>query len=77
MTGALIFRLVLLVLVAIAWGWLALRIFALLGTYEGSFAQRLGQWMRRPEDKRDRSTFLFLTFVLVAMLAMLILLPAG
>jgi hypothetical protein len=77
MTGALVFRLVLLALVAVAWGWLATRILGLMATYEGSFAQRLGQWMRRPEDKRDRSTFLFLTFVLVAMLAMLLFLPAG
>jgi hypothetical protein len=33
--------------------------------------------MRDPEQKRDRGTFLFLTFVLVAMIAMLVLLPAG
>ncbi|MFW5654597.1 MAG: hypothetical protein ACOCYW_02985 [Roseicyclus sp.] len=77
MTGALIFRLVLLALVALAWGWLATRIAAQLGTFEGSLAQRIGSWLRSPEDRRDRSTFLFLTFVLVAMLAMLILLPAG
>ena len=77
MTGALIFRLVLLVLVAIAWGWLATRVVGVMATYEGGFAQRLGQWLRSPEEKRDRSTFLFLTFVLVAMLAMLIFLPAG
>lgn len=71
------FRLVLLVLVAIAWGWLATRVMAHLGTYRGSLFARLGQWMRDPEEKRDRSTFLFLTFVLLAMLAMLVLLPAG
>jgi hypothetical protein len=76
MTGALIFRLVLLVLVGVAWGWLGLRIWATLATYDGSLPARFGQWMRNPEDKRDRSTFLFLSFVLVAMVAMLILLPA-
>ena len=69
MSGALIFRLVLLVLVAIAWAWLAVRAV----TAEGGF----GAWLRAPETKRDRSTLAFLTFVLAAMLAMLVLLPAG
>jgi hypothetical protein len=67
MSGALIFRLVLLALVAIAWGWLAFR----ATTSEGGF----GEWLRASETKRDRSTLAFLTFVLVAMLAMLVLLP--
>jgi hypothetical protein len=66
MSGALIFRLVLLVLVALAWGWLAFRAV----TSEGGF----GAWMRAPETKRDRSTFLFLSFVLAAMVGMLVLL---
>jgi hypothetical protein len=48
MSGALIFRLVLLVLVAIAWAWLAFRAV----TAEGGF----GAWLRAPETKRDRST---------------------
>jgi hypothetical protein len=69
MSGALIFRLVLLVLVAIAWAWLAFRAV----TAEGGF----GAWLRAPETKRDRSTLVFLTFVLAAMVAMLVLLPAG
>ena len=77
MTGAMMFRLVLLVLVTIAWGWLATRVMAQLDTYEGGFFTRMGQWMRDPEERRDRSTFLFLTFVLLAMLGMLFLLPAG
>jgi hypothetical protein len=41
MSGALIFRLVLLVLVAIAWAWLAFRAV----TAEGGF----GAWLRAPE----------------------------
>jgi hypothetical protein len=69
MSGALIFRLVLLVLVAIAWAWLAFRAV----TAEGGF----GAWLRATETKRDRSTLVFLTFVLAAMVAMLVLLPAG
>jgi hypothetical protein len=44
MSGALIFRLVLLVLVAIAWAWLAFRAV----TAEGGF----GAWLRAPETKR-------------------------
>jgi len=77
MTGALVFRLVLLALVFVAWGWLLLRTITQAGGHRDGLGAGLGQWLRDPEAKRDRSTLFFLTFVLAAMLAMLVLLPAG
>ncbi|MGP1356112.1 hypothetical protein [Roseicyclus sp.] len=67
MTGTLI-RTILLVLVLIAWAWI------LVGALrrEGGF----GHWFRASETRKDRNTFLFLTFVLAAMVAMQVALPA-
>ena len=67
MTGTLI-RTILLVLVLIAWAWI---LFGALRR-EGGF----GHWFRAPETRKDRNTFLFLTFVLAAMVAMQVALPA-
>ncbi|PWK59755.1 hypothetical protein [Roseicyclus mahoneyensis] len=35
----------------------------------GQFITQVGRWLRAPEDRSDRSTLLFLTFVLFAMIA--------
>lgn len=86
MTGALIFRLVLLGLVFLAWAALMYRmLFTIRRRAEaetgnlfpgsGGFLRHLGHWLRSPEDKTDRQTLFFLTFVLFAMIAMQILLP--
>jgi len=74
MTGPAIFRLVLLVLVAAAWAVLTWGVHKKLharaeaaGTSAGA---ELGQWMRAPEDRKERNTFAFMTLVLGAMLVM-------
>lgn len=77
MTGAAIFRLVLLMLVFLAWALLAYRAFAVAASHEAGLGAGLKTWLRSPETKRDRSTLSFLTLVLAAMLAMRLLLPAG
>ncbi|MCU4651524.1 hypothetical protein N8I71_01690 [Roseibacterium sp. SDUM158016] len=68
MTGSII-RLVLLALVFLAWAWI------LFGAirHEGGF----GKWFGGAETRRDRNTFLFLTFVLAVMVFMQVALPAG
>jgi hypothetical protein len=58
------------VLVAIAWAWLAFRAVTPRKAASGRVAAR-------PGNRSDRSTLVFLTFVLAAMVAMLVLLPAG
>ena len=81
MSGGDIFRLVLLGLVFVVWIVMAfgllgkLRARAVSDTGQGlpgprSAAKEWANWFRAPEDRRERNTFLFLTFVLVAMAAM-------
>lgn len=80
MTTAALIRLVLLALVFAAWAWLAFRTLVTVSDRsksEGSFASQLAAWFRDPDDRRDRNTFLFLTFVLAAMILMQATLPAG
>lgn len=72
MSGALIFQLILLGLVFVAWAWLLLRTIATVRSRGG-----IGAWVRSAEDRRDRNTFLFLTLVLAIMLASQLALPAG
>jgi len=76
MSGATIFQLVLLALVFIAWAWLLYRTITLLQA-RGKLGPELGRWFRSPDDKRDRNTLLFLTFVLAAMLFMQFALPSA
>ena len=68
MSGTII-RIVLLALVFLAWAWILFRAV----TAEGGF----GRWFKAAETRRDRNTFLFLTFVLAAMVATELALPAG
>ena len=35
----------------------------------GQFLKQAGRWLRSPEDRSERNTLLFLTFVLVVMVA--------
>lgn len=77
MSGALIFRLALMVLVFIAWAWLLLRTLAQASEHEKGMGAGVTQWLRDPGAKRDRSTLAFLSFVLAAMIGLLVLLPAG
>jgi hypothetical protein len=67
MTGTTI-RTILLLLVALAWAW---TLFGALRS-DGGFSR----WFSAPETRRDRNTFLFLSFVLAAMIAMQVALPA-
>ena len=78
-TGQII-QLVLQGLVFLAWAGLMFRTLFLLRrraeaetgqTFAGpgQFLTQLGRWLRAPEDKTDRSTLFFLTFVLFAMIA--------
>ncbi len=79
MSTAATIRLVLLLLVFIAWAWLAFRTLTVVSDRakaDGSFLSQLGQWFRDPDDRRDRNTLLFLTFVLAAMIFMQLALPA-
>ncbi len=76
MSGATIIQLILLALVFLAWAWLLFRTITLLQS-RGGIGAELGRWFRSPEDRRDRNTLLFLTFVLAAMLFMQIALPAS
>lgn len=72
MSGALIFQLILLVLVFIAWAWLLLRTISVARSRGG-----IGAWLRSAEDRKDRNTFLFLTVVLAIMLASQLALPSA
>ncbi len=79
MTTAALIRLVLLALVFAAWAWLAFRTLSTVSDRakaEGSFASQLAAWFRDPDDRRDRNTLLFLTFVLAAMILMQATLPS-
>ena len=78
MTTGQIFQLILQGLVFVAWAILMFRmLFTLRRRAEaetgqvfngpGTFLRHMGHWMRSPEDKSERSTLLFLTFVLLAM----------
>lgn len=73
MSGVATFRLVLLILVVMVWAYLAYRTFALCqarAEAEGNgLSTQIAQWFRAPEDRKDRNTFLFISFVLAAMLA--------
>ena len=85
MTTAGIIRLVLQALVFIAWAFMMYRmLFTLRARNEdqtggafpstGGFMTQLKYWLSSEEDRQDRKTLLFLTFVLIAMNAMNILL---
>jgi hypothetical protein len=73
-TGAII-RLVLQALVFIAWAFLTYRMLVTLrtrseqqtGQASGGMLAQFKHWMKSDEDKQDRKTLVFLTFVLVAM----------
>lgn len=76
-TGAII-RLVLQVLVFIAWAYMMYRmLFTIRARNEdqtggafpstGGFMAQLKYWLKSDEDKQDRKTLFFLTFVLIAM----------
>ncbi|MDG4650467.1 hypothetical protein P6F26_18645 [Roseibacterium sp. SDUM158017] len=81
MTTPTIIRLVLLALVFAAWAALMLRTLTTLRQRArdggGGFAPQLARWLRDPGDRRDRSTLLFLGFVLAAMIFMQVALPAA
>ena len=80
MTTAITIRLVLLGLVFVAWAWLMFRTLSILNDRTqggGSFLSELGRWFRNTEDRRDRNTLLFLTFVLAAMILMQTTLPVA
>ena len=82
-------QLVLQGLVFLAWAALMFRTLFLLrsrsvsetgGAFPGpgQFLTQLGRWLRAPEDRQDRNTLFFLTFVLAAMIASSVLLgPPG
>jgi hypothetical protein len=76
MSGGAIFQLVLLALVFVAWAWLMVRTISLLQA-RGGIGAEFGEWWRSPDDRKDRNTLLFLTFVLAAMAAMQIALPTA
>lgn len=76
MSGATIFQIVLLVLVFLVWAWLLYRTVTLLQS-RGRLGEELGRWLRSQEDRKDRNTVLFLTFVLAAMIVMQLALPSG
>lgn len=76
MNGATTIQIVLLVLVLIAWGWVLFSTLSRLRA-RGSLGSEIGRWFRSPEDRKDRNTFLFLTFVLAAMVLMQVALPAA
>jgi hypothetical protein len=78
MTTGQIINLVLQGLVFLAWAALMYRTMFLLrrravaetgNALPGprQFIRQAGRWLRAPEDKSERSTLLFLTFVLLAM----------
>lgn len=78
-TGAII-RLVLQALVFIAWAFLMYRTLFTLrnrnegqtgGTFPttGGFMAQLKHWWQNPDDRLDRNTLLWLTFVLLTMIA--------
>jgi hypothetical protein len=79
MSTAETIRLILLALVFLAWVWLMFRTISVVSDRaksEGSFGSQLGNWFRDPDDRKDRNTLLFLTFVLAAMIFMQVALPA-
>ena len=81
MSGVDIVRVVLLGLVAVVWAIWAFGIWSKLRarTAEsgGSLTQQLGQWWRATEDRSGRNMFLFLSFVLFAMIASRLLISTG
>lgn len=76
MSGATVFQIILLLLVFLAWAWLVYRTINVLQA-RGGVGRELGKWFKSPEDKKDRNTLFFLTFVLAAMLVMQIALPSA
>ncbi len=88
MTGVAIFRVVLLGLVFLVWAFTAYRIlfrFRARNSDEtgemvpgtGGMMKQIGVWWRSPEDRSERNTFLFLTFVLVVMVLTPVLTGTG
>jgi heme/copper-type cytochrome/quinol oxidase subunit 3 len=80
MTGPDIFRLVLQGLVFVVWAFMLFSVLFKLRTraeketgkpWPGPITalRQWGKWFRAPEDRRERNTLLFLTFVLLAMAA--------
>jgi hypothetical protein len=76
MSGATIFQLILLALVFFAWAWLLMRTISLLQS-RGGIGTAFGPWFRSPDDRKDRNTLLFLTFVLAVMLTLQFALPSA
>jgi hypothetical protein len=76
-TGQII-QTVLMGLVFIAWAALMLRAIALWWRRAqeagGGALQQVGQWLRAPEDKSERGTLMFLSFVLLVMVGTTLLL---
>lgn len=81
MTGAVIFRLVLQALVFVVWAYMLFSVmFKLRRRAEaetgqvfpglGTTLRQWGRWLSAPEDRRERNTVLFLTFVLIVMAVM-------
>ncbi len=73
-------------LVFIAWAWLMFRTLVLLRTRAvadtgatapgpSQFIRQAARWLRAPEDRADRKTLGFLTFVLLVMTLTSVLLP--
>lgn len=88
MTTADIIRLVLQVLVFIAWAFMMYKMLLTLrqrnqdetgGLFPstGGFLAQFGYWMKSDEDKMDRKTLVFLTFVLIAMNVINIVMAPG
>jgi len=88
MTGAAIFRLVLLGLVFVVWAYMMFSVmFKLRRRAEaetgqtfpgpGTALRQWRRWLSAPEDRSERNTVLFLTFVLLVMSALPVILAGG
>ena len=77
MAGADIFRLILLLLVTVVWAVLTWgihkKLHARAAASGTSASAELGKWFGAADDRKERNTFLFMTFVLAVMVALRVL----
>lgn len=80
MTTAFVIRLVILLLVFLAWAALmfgALSKVSARARDGNGFLSALGAWARDPAEKKGRGTLYFMTFVLVALIIMQTAIPGA